>query len=306
LAGANYKAKPFLKWAGGKGQLLEQFEPFLPAQLKDGKVKRYVDPFVGGGAFFFHIAQNYDIPELVINDINEELILIYRAIQHDVEGLIRELKRIEARYHAMNHDGQKNFFYETRAKLNAARPAIDYTVFQKEWIVRSALLIFLNRTCYNGLFRVNASGDFNVPFGRYKNPTICYAENLRSVARVLSRTEILNCDFEQLERFAGEGSFVYFDPPYRPLNSTSNFTSYSANVFDDSEQLRLAAFYRKLHEKGALLMLSNSDPRNHDASDDFFQRAYEGFRLEVVQANRMINSKKEKRGALGELVIVSY
>ncbi len=300
------RAKPFLKWAGGKGRLIDQYEKFLPSRLKKGKIRRYIDPFVGGGAFFFHIAQNYDIPELVINDINGDLILVYRTIQHDVEKLILELEKVQTLYHAMNSDGQKSFFYETRTMLNVQRPAIDYGVFQKEWIARSAQIIFLNRTCFNGLFRMNSRGDFNVPFGRYKNPAICRKDNLRLVSRVLSRTEILNRDFEKLEHFAHKDAFIYFDPPYRPLNKTSNFTSYSSNVFDDEEQLRLARFFRRLDKKGALLMLSNSDPANHDTSDDFFHRAYEGFRIATVNANRMINSVEEKRGAIGELVIVNY
>lgn len=300
------KAKPFLKWAGGKGQLIEQIDSYLPLELKTGKIKRYIEPFIGGGALFFHIAQSYEVEELVINDVNEELVLAYTSIKNDCDCLISLLKEMESHYFALSPVEQQDYFYQFREQFNLSRSAIDFNQFEDNWIKRTAQIIFLNRTCFNGLFRVNAKGGFNVPFGKYKNPTICAEENLKAIANILARTTILLGDYTQCQDYVDSNTFVYFDPPYRPLNKTSSFTSYSTFAFNDSEQLRLASFYKALHDQNALLMLSNSDPKNENPLENFFEEAYSSFKIERVKASRMINSNAEKRGAIDELLIMNY
>jgi DNA adenine methylase len=299
-------ARPFLKWAGGKRQLLSQIDSYLPMSLKHGALHRYVEPFVGSGAVFFHIVQNYPVKELFIADINPELILAYRTIQEDIEGLIDELARIEDSYLPLPEAQRKAFYYRQRELFNEGRLAIEYNAFQNTWIKRTAQLIFFNRTCYNGLFRVNSRGEYNVPFGRYKNPTICDGPNLRAVSKILQRTEIHYGHYSDCARVVGGNTLVYFDPPYRPLSATANFTAYSPHSFDDDQQLALAEFYHRLDSQGACLILSNSDPKNTNPDDDFLEKAYAGFRIERVQARRRINRSVEKRGPINELLILNY
>jgi DNA adenine methylase len=300
-------AKPFLKWAGGKSQLIGKLAGLLPLEMQDKKIRKYVEPFIGGGALFFYIAQTHPfIQSFFISDVNEELILAYRTIQEDVEGLISFLEILENEYHALDRVGQKNFFYEKRSEFNDRYGSVDLKNFQDAWIERTASIIFLNRTCYNGLFRVNSKGGFNVPFGDYKNPKICDPENLRAVSDLLQRTQIECGDFTASEKFVNEHTFVYFDPPYRPISKTASFTSYSRLDFDDDAQKKLAEYFTLLSQKGAKLMLSNSDPKNEDPEDHFFEDLYKGFRIERVDAFRMINSDAGKRGKIKELVIVNY
>ena len=299
-------AKPFLKWAGGKGQLTDKFTEFFPPELKSGKIKRYVEPFVGGGAVFFEIAQDYTIDEFFISDVNEELIMAYQTIKEDVEVLLEVLGDMERAFLRLDTEKRKNFFYKQRAILNTNLPKINFERFQSLWVERTAQIIFLNRTCYNGLYRVNSKGEFNVPFGNYKNPRICDPDNLRAVSRLLQQTTIRHGDFTACEQIVDKRSFVYFDPPYRPLSRTARFTSYSRHEFNDSEQMRLARFYRLLDSKGARLMLSNSDPKNEDSHDDFFEKLYAGFRIGRVMATRMINCDATKRGPIAELIITNY
>lgn len=265
------KAKPFLKWAGGKAQLLNQITARLPQELSSGKIHRYVEPFVGGGALFFHVAQAYNIDKFFISDVNEELILTYTAIKKDVSGLIDALKVMERKYFRLSPSRQEEYFYTIRFQLNERRPDFNFLKFHTTWVERAAQIIFLNKTCFNGLFRVNSKGEFNVPFGKYKNPTICAEENLREASELLQRAEIRLGDFEECEQSVDNESFVYFDPPYRPISRTASFTSYSKYEFDDAAQLRLASFYRLLHKKNARLMLSNSDPKNENPNDHFFK-----------------------------------
>jgi DNA adenine methylase len=300
------RAKPFLKWAGGKGQLLKTIDAFLPEGLRRGTLARYVEPFVGGGAVFLHVLQSYEIRECLLADINDELVLTYKTIQRDVESLIEVLAGMEKTFLRCSAPGRKALFYEIRSAYNASRPGISFSRFQSNWVHQAARLIFLNRTCFNGLFRLNAEGAFNVPFGRYRNPVICAEENLRAVASLLQRAEIRCADVNVCAEFVNESSFVYFDPPYRPISKTARFTSYARVEFDDAAQLRLALLFRTLDAKGALLMLSNSDPKNENPSDEFFEQAYKGFRIERVRASRNINSNGQKRGAINELLIMNY
>lgn len=302
------KAKPFLKWAGGKTQLLDVIQTHLPAELMRGEITRYIEPFAGSGAVFFYIAAHYPLSELILLDGNEELILAYRTLKTRCEQVVVALQSLQMDYHQLPAEDQKIFYYNQRRNFNESKANIDFE-HEKPGLAavkRTAQLIFLNRTCYNGLFRVNSRGAFNVPFGSYKNPTICDADNLNAVGEVLQRAKIVWGDFETCRTWVHAQTFVYFDPPYRPLNKTSSFTSYAVKPFDDAEQQRLADFYRSLHATGAKLMLSNSDPHNEDPHDDFFDRLYAGFTLHRVPANRMINSKPEGRGQINELLICNY
>ncbi len=300
------KARPFLKWAGGKRQLVEQLKSHFPPALESGHIARYVEPFIGSGAVFFYLVQTYQVGECLIADINPELILAYQTIQHDVDGLINLLRKIESEYLVLSEAERRDFYYQIRDRYNGQRSSISYSTFDTNWIERSAYMLFLNRTGYNGLFRVNSKGEFNVPCGRYKNPRILDEQNLRSVSAVLSQVSIQYGDFENVAEFVDANTLVYFDPPYRPLSETAHFTAYSNQTFDDHQQQRLADFYRKLDAKGAKLMLSNSDPQNVDPLDDFFELAYDGFRIERLQAKRNINRDPSKRGPISELLILNY
>lgn len=300
------QAQPFLKWAGGKTQLLAQIEAFFPEQLRTGSIQRYIEPFVGGGAVFFKVANTYPIQEFLISDINPELILAYRTIQRATEELISHLSVCQETYLALPETERKNFFYQVRTDYNQKRHQINFDVYGSDWVERTAQLIFLNRTCFNGLFRVNSKGEFNVPFGRYKKPKICDADNLNLIAQVLNKTEIRQGDFTQCENFIHHNSFVYLDPPYRPISKTSNFKAYSKHNFNDAEQLRLRDFFQLLDKNGAKLLLSNSDPKNEDPNDHFFESAYTNYLIKRVQAARNINSKGNKRGKIKELLIMNY
>lgn len=299
-------ARPFLKWAGGKGQLLSQLEGLFPPGLRDSSIRRYVEPFVGSGALFFRVRQAYPIQEYWLADVNPELILAYKTIQCDVGSLISALSNLQARYLPLAEGERRDFYYQIRQEYNLERGQVDFRVFNPSWIKRTAQMLFLNHTCFNGLFRLNLAGAFNVPFGRYANPRLLDEDNLRAVSRLLQGVSITCGDFTAIEPQVDASTFVYFDPPYRPISKTAHFTSYSQHSFDDAEQLHLANFYRRLDGYSARLMLSNSDPHNLDSSDDFFERAYAGFRIERVQAGRNINSQSQKRGPINELVILNY
>ena len=298
--------KPYLKWAGGKTQLIKQISQFLPERLNNGSIQKYVEPFIGGGAIFFWLASHYSIKELFISDVNADLILAYKTIQRNVDDLIELLLNIENKYLSLNQNQRSEYFYQVRKDFNCGRNQIDLIKYDLDWLERTAQMIFLNKTCFNGLFRVNSKGDFNVPVGRYKKPSLCNPENLKVIAKILQRTEIVRGDFSKCETFIDRNTFVYFDPPYRPISNTSNFTSYCDRTFDDSEQLRLRNFFKTLDKKGALLLLSNSDPKNYDINDDYFEKLYADYRIERVKASRYINSNSLKRSPIDELLIMNY
>jgi DNA adenine methylase len=300
-------AKPFLKWAGGKGQLLKQIVGLLPAEIHTGEITKYVEPFIGGGALYFYIAQNFPtIETFLISDFNKELFLAYKTIQQDVEGVIDCLKALDGEYQILDKPARKRFFYDRRSQFNQSLDTLNPQQFQTNWVRRVATLIFLNRTCFNGLFRVNAKGEFNVPFGDYQNPKICDADNLRAVAKLLQKAEIRCGDFTHTADFIDDQTFVYFDPPYRPLTKTASFTAYSKLPFNDDEQVRLATYCASLTTKGAALMLSNSDPKNEDQNDHFFDDLYNQFTIHRISASRAINSDSSKRGKITELLITNY
>lgn len=300
-------SKPFLKWAGGKRQLLLELENRLPNSILENKViKRYVEPFVGGGALFFHLQNNYQVKKSILLDVNMELIMAYKTIQNDFKYLISILKDMEDEHLKKSEKDRKKNYYSKRDDFNTQMHEIDYTHYSSDWVDRAAHLIFLNKTCFNGLFRLNSKGEFNVPFGRYQNPTICDVENLQSAHDSLKKTELLCTDFTHSHQFIQKGTLVYLDPPYRPLNNTSHFTGYSRNGFSDQDQKKLAEFYKKMDNKGAHLILSNSDPKNHNLKDDFFDKLYYGYNIERVPAKRNINSKTSRRGEIQELIIRNY
>ncbi|MCS6988856.1 MAG: DNA adenine methylase [Chloroherpetonaceae bacterium] len=300
------KAKPFLKWAGGKSQLLAQLDAFYPPELREGKIIKYAEPFLGGGSVFFEVMQTCDIRLAYLSDTNKELILAYKVVQAKPLALIERLGDLQTRYDQTPRHARQALFLEVRSRFNATRHRIDHERFSDEWISRAAELIFLNKTCFNGLFRLNRNGEFNVPFGDYERPKILDAANLLAASRLLSKAELRVADYAECEAFADEQTFVYLDPPYRPISRTSSFTTYAGETFDDDEQRRLAECFKRLTHKGAKVMLSNSDPKNHDPNDDFFEKLYEGFNIQRVRANRAINSVGSKRGAISELLILNY
>ena len=300
------KIKPFLKWAGGKSLLINQLDHLFPNELANGLITRYIEPFIGSGAVFFHIVKSYEVDQFFLSDINPELILAYQTIQKNVDDLIPFLLQLETQYLSLDLNTRSNFYYQIRSQFNQNRQQIDFENYNCNWLERTAQIIFLNRTCFNGLFRVNSKGEFNVPAGKYKNPTICNEDKLKAVSQVLQKATIYRGDFNSCREYVTNKSLVYLDPPYKPLNKTSNFTSYSTHIFKTSEQLRLRDFYQELDKKGAYLMLSNSDSHNENPLDDFFQQAYQQYKIKKVKANRYINSKTTLRGKINEIVIINY
>lgn len=294
-------ARPFLKWAGGKGQLLDTLMPRLPSDLGSGSVRRYVEPFLGGGAVFFAVAEAYSPEESFLFDVNRELVLTYRAVQQDVERLIEELRALETTYLPLSDDERRGFYYGLRERFNRAEGSAASTP-----VARAAEFLFLNRTCFNGLFRVNSRGRFNVPPGRYQNPRILDEGNLRAVSGLLARVTIRQGDFTESLPVVDEQTFIYIDPPYRPLSTTAKFTSYARDAFTDADQIRLAEFCRKVDAAGARFMLSNSDPRNTDPDDSFFDDLYSGFSISRVSARRAINRNPDGRGSLTEIVVTNF
>lgn len=302
-------ARPFLKWAGGKGQLLEEIYKRLPKELHKGKITKYVEPFLGGGAVFFYLLTKFDFEKVVLNDINEECILTYKVVQNNIYELITLLHKMEDEFRGKeNIEEKEKMYYIHRDKFNEGKIKINYYNFSEEWIEHAALMIFLNKTCFNGLYRQNRKGLFNVPFGKYKNPTICDEENLLEVNKVLKGVELLSKHFSDLTDFIDESTFVYMDPPYRPLSNTSSFNDYSKVPFNDDSQKELAEWFKLLsYKKKAYLMLSNSDPKNTNAEDNFLDELYngEGINIERVKASRAINSKASARGEVNELLITN-
>lgn len=298
----NANAKPFLKWAGGKTQLLSELERRLPDSIKkQKKIERYVEPFVGGGALFFYLKKEYELEQTFLCDINRELIIGYKVIQNNPKELIDILEEFEYKYLEKTEKWRENFYYEIRENYNKQIMNFNYKNYNKEWIKRTTFLIFLNKTCFNGLFRQNRSGEFNVPFGRYKNPTICDKKNIIEVNKALENVVILCDDFTATEKYINEKTFVYLDPPYRPISNTSSFTSYYKENFSDKDQIRLANFYKEMNHRKTHLMLSNSD-----SLDNFFQNLYNNFNIKKVLANRMINCNGNRRGKVTELIITNY
>ncbi|MCQ8894265.1 MAG: DNA adenine methylase [Methanolinea sp.] len=298
--------RPFLKWAGGKTQLLPALAERVPKKVREGQVPVYVEPFVGGGAVYFHFNSRFRFRECHIFDVNEELFLAYTVVRDRVEELIEVLQGLAGDFLSRDGAGRQEYYREVRDAFNRRRKTVTSARFHPSWIERAAQLIFLNRTCYNGLFRVNSRGEFNVPFGRYKNPLIVNEPLLRRDSMLLQNTSVHLGDFAQSLPTMSEGTFAYFDPPYRPISKTARFTAYSEDGFSDADQERLARFFAACNARGALLMLSNSDPKNTDPEDDFFDRLYGDFFITRVPARRAINSDGGGRGRISEVVVTNY
>ncbi|MEM9539464.1 MAG: DNA adenine methylase [Cyanobacteria bacterium P01_E01_bin.42] len=296
-------AKPFLKWAGGKSQLISEIQAVVSRKFDRDRSFIYIEPFIGGGAFLFYILNHFmNLEKAIINDINGNLIQSYRVIQEEHEALIDSLARIEQEYYNFHTDTQrKNFYLEKRTEFNKKNVT--------NRIVKTTLLIFLNRTCFNGLYRVNQKGLFNVPFGKYKKPKICDRDNLLAVHQGLQNVEIWQGDFTKTLDFANQNTLFYLDPPYKPLNPTSAFTAYSKENFCDRDQLRLKEFCDKVNEKGGYFLLSNSDVTNSELENGdrlFFDKLYEGYIIKRVKAKRNINSKGDGRGEISEVLISNF
>lgn len=291
----NLKAKPFVKWVGGKTQLLDEVQKSLPANLCQYSNLTYIEPFIGGGAVLFWILQEYpNISRAIINDINKELICTYKVIKNNVQELICRLENLQFQYKSRDLEERKSFFLEQRRLFNS-KDISD--------IETAALFIFLNKTCFNGLYRVNSKGEFNVPHGKYANPKICDKDNLVAVSRLLQRVDIYCGDFADTEKFANDNTIFYLDPPYKPLSETSSFTSYSKDGFNDEEQIRLRDFCRRISQKNAMFIASNSDPKEETTGESFFEQIYHQFEIKRVSATRLINANPNNRGFVSEIMI---
>ncbi len=266
------KPKPFVKWAGGKRQLVDILLSNVPPSFN-----RYFEPFVGGGALLFELQPQ----KAVISDINEELINAYKVIKDNVEELINSLKK---------HKNTKEYYYAIRAINPKTLTPVE----------RASRFIYLNKTCFNGLYRENSKGQFNVPFGKYKNPKICDEENLRAVSEFLNKIEIviLNCDYKETCEMAKSEDFVYLDPPYYPISKTASFTKYNKNGFSEEDQIELSEIFKDLDRKGCYVMLSNSNT-------EFIKKLYANYRIQEIKANRFINCKANRRGKSNIEVLIT-
>jgi DNA adenine methylase len=293
------KAKPFIKWVGGKGQLIEQLESLLPVNFEKEKEVTYIEPFVGGGAMLFYMLQNFpNITHAVINDINPDLVCCYKTVRDNVEDLIPSLSEIQKRYYEFSDmELKREMYMQVRDRYNTKN---------LDPIENTTLFFFLNRTCFNGLYRVNKRGFFNVPCGRYLQPQICDEETLRADSKLLQKVEILCGDFEQTIEYAKGKTLFYFDPPYRPLSDTSSFNDYTKEAFNDDSQIRLKSFCDKVSQSGYQFMLSNSDCKGKNELDNFFDALYADYEIERVWASRNVNANGAKRGKIKEILVHNY
>lgn len=293
--------KPFVKWAGGKTQLLLSMQNAYPKKFGH-TISKYAEPFVGGGAVLFDILNQYDLEEVYISDINAELINTYKVIKNSVDDLISALYKIQEDYIILDEDERAEFYYAKRKQFNFLSLDDNKSISIK----KAALFIFLNKTCFNGLYRVNKQGYFNVPTGRYKNPTICDKQNLKNISQAIKNVKIVCANYQQSLDFIDKNTFVYCDPPYRPISDSSNFTAYTENQFNDLEQIKLAKFIDRINQIGAKVVISNSDPKNTNINDNFFDDLYKNYYICRVEANRMINRDGNSRGKITELLISNF
>lgn len=293
--------KPILKWAGGKTQLLSEISHAYPDGFGD-TIRRYAEPFVGGGAVLFDILSKFDLDEVYISDINAELINMYLVVRDHAEELIDILTVYQNEYQALDNEGRKKYYYHKRDEFND----LILQGKSKTGIISAALFIFLNRTCFNGLYRANRNGFFNVPKGDQANPLICNKENIRNVSAALANIQIVCGDYSASRGFIDAHTLVYLDPPYRPLKGRDSFISYTETEFDDSCQRALAGFIEEMDARGAYIILSNSDPKNVDPEDDFFENLYADYDVQRINAKRKINRNADHRGYITELLIKNY
>jgi DNA adenine methylase len=323
------KPRPFVKWAGGKSQILPELRENFPQGLGE-RYTKFVEPFVGGGAVLLDVISSFKFESVHVFDTNFELITAWRVIRDEVCFLIDRLDELKSRHMELVATARDRHYYAMRERFNHLKTEVHHP----DPVELAALLIYLNRTCYNGLYRVNSRGIFNVPVGIYANPKISDPKNLKTLSLALKGVNIEHGDYSRSEPIIDEKSFVYFDPPYRPLTPTSNFTTYTQNGFGDDQQRALAAFFAKISNKGAAAMLSNSDPKgaSKDSSkgasrgaakfnpegasrrasqralqdDDFFDELYKDFNILRVQARRLVSRDKSGRGLVTEILVKNY
>lgn len=298
-------SKPFVKWAGGKRQLLPVIESNLPVGIGES-INRYCEPFIGGGALLFHLLGKHKFSEVYISDMNTGLITVYYQIRDNLEELILELRRLSDEYYALpNLESKAEYYYAHRKSYNLL--AMDGAVIEEhEKIVLASLFIFINKTNFNGVYRVNRKGEFNIAFGKNLTPTILDEENLRAVSKDLQNVHIHHGSYKDSESWIDENTFVYLDPPYRPLNLTANFNSYLSSGFNDNDQAELSEWVKKQSQKGAKLMLSNSDPKNSNPDDNFFDELYDWATIQRVSARRNVSPDAKTRGKMSEILVTTY
>lgn len=295
------KVKPFLKWTGGKSQLINDISNNYPNGLGED-INKYCEPFVGGGAILFNIISNYTMKEILINDTNTALINVYNCIKYNIDIMIMKLLELEYEFNTINDMILKQNYYINK------RQEFNNMISDKTYNTDNAcLFIFLNKTCFNGLYRVNSNGLFNVPFGKYNKINLCDIENIKNISELLQNIKITNKSYNECFNFIDKSTFVYIDPPYRPLNKTSSFNSYTKNKFGDKQQIELHDFINKINIKNAKILLSNSDPKNTNINDNFFDELYYEYNIKRVNVKRMINSNSSLRNKkLTELLISNY
>ena len=292
-------AKPFLKWAGGKTQLLNEIQENIPIEIKKAKKFNYVEPFVGSGAVFFTMVRLFrnKLNKIIINDINKNLINVFKVIKENPLELINRLEILKNKYYSLSEVGRELFFYQKRDEYNS-------TILEVDNIKKSTLFILLNKLCFNGLYRENSKGKFNVPFGKYKNPQIYDKKTIIADSEILNNVEIINLDYKKTLGYLDDALTLYYlDPPYKPISLTSSFNSYSKDNFDDNEQERLKIFCDELTKKNIYFILSNSDMQNIDKKNVYFDTLYGNYSIKRVTAKRAINSNAKKRGEINELLI---
>lgn len=297
----NEPAKPVVKWIGGKRQLLPEIRSRYPAGLGTD-ITQYIEPFLGGGAVMIDVLSNYDMSSVIVSDVNLELMNMYSVVKHNPENLIDVLRYREKMYHPLTHEERKGVYYPTREMYNDCM----MKGYDCPSLLMAAWFIFLNKTCFNGLYRVNMKGEFNAPIGKYKEPAICEDGNLRKVSRLLQNTTLYHRDYREALEDVDERTFIYLDPPYRPIATGSDFTSYTRSRFNDDDHRELADMLHKIDKRGGKFMLSNSDPKNHDESDEFFDELYSCYNIERVGAVRRVNTDGTGRGSVSELLVTNY
>ena len=296
------QVKPFLRWAGGKRQLLPKLYNFFPQSICDSqRIGCYIEPFLGGGALYFWLVSRINLQNVVLIERNSVVVECYQTVKSDVEALIHELRLKERKYFKMSLEARRNYYYDVRVAFNS----VLLSGKNHLGVANIAKFIFLNKTCFNGLFRVNQKGEFNVPFGEPRDVRLFDFDNLKAVSKVLKNANIICRDFGECVKFAGKDSFVYFDPPYRSIGKPRHSRIYSKDQFDDREQERLKNVFDALHRSGAFVLLSNSDPKN-GSDDNYFDDLYSGYDIKRIQARRSINCKVDKRGRINEILVMNY
>lgn len=304
------KAKPFLKWAGGKKQHIDFIKDRLPHEIYDSKIDKYFEPFLGGGAVFFYLICKFEIKHVYLSDINKDLILTYNVIKKRPAKLINSLIDFSTKF-PKDDKLRRKYYEDIRDDFNDSLDSFDYNTFSDDHILRASQMIFLNKTCFNGLYRVNKSGKFNVPMGKYKNPAICDESNIWCAHKVLKKVDKICCiDYFEIYKQVDQNSFIYLDPPYLPIKKTS-FTNYTSESFGITEQERLSGFCQEIKDEGAKFMLSNSKPTSSEFSN-FFNEQYKKSDFDkltidtIRDAKRYINSNGKKRSNIQEILIYNY